>query len=826
MHRSGCPRSVADPAPELSDATALAARLWPAIGPLSETLEGSAALLDRAAPLWEGTDADVRAEMDGPRDLALALVCGLAATRAAAGLADAQAFDRATALAHVPLPDTPLGQVLTGALTEGVLDGPLGGVGPSGPLPLLAADVGVDACAHLYDALLKLDDGALSRRRGVYYTPRAVAHYIVERTDTLMVERGGVGGLGSLSPERCLIDPATGTGIFLCEVVEHVWRRSTARDVDFTETVRPVLSSLRGHELLPVPRALCHLQLALTLLRRGGCAADALRVSLSAESFLAAAARHAPTDVAVVIGNPPYRRGAEPPDAGVRALLQDYRHGLQDERNLQPLADDYIRFIRVAQHLLSGAPGGVLAMVTNHGLLRGRLHRAMRASLHASFPLIEVLDLHGSVRVRAADAARDGNVFGIGQGVCVLHMVGAAAEEPARGGAGVRHAELRGAREEKLARLAEGRLPRPVEVVCTPPYHPFCPERPVPEEYARFHALPSLFDFHSVAAKPGHDRLLVGYETDAVLAGLAQHRGAIERGEVAPTTEASRRLARRPHDAPFEPARVAPYAYRPFDMRLAYHDDSIWTRPLRRLHAAMAGQPALLTTRIVKDSAFAHVFAAAVLPDVISLSSTSSVNAYAFPRASLSADALAAELPESLSADALFAFIYAVLHSPAYRERYLPAMRNDFPRIPAVRSAELAAELVEAGKRLLALHLGTASPVNGDAVRFHDGGDRTLRRVGEPRKTLVELPGEGGRLHINDDSYFEPVPLAVWNARVGAYRVAHKWLDDRRRAGRTLDDDTVARYRRVLSALAETLALQGVIDAALAQHGGVPGAFR
>ena len=84
--------------------------------------------------------------------------------------------------------------------------------------------------------------------------------------------------------------------------------------------------------------------------------------------------------------------------------------------------------------------------MTNHAYLRGRLHRAMRASLERSFPRIEVLDLHGSVRVRQAGAGRDGNVFGIGQGVCIAHMVRGL--PPADGG--VHFAELRGRDPEEL----------------------------------------------------------------------------------------------------------------------------------------------------------------------------------------------------------------------------------------------------------------------------------------------------------------------------------------------------------------------------------------
>ena len=102
--------------------------------------------------------------------------------------------------------------------------------------------------------------------------------------------------------------------------------------------------------------------------------------------------------------------------------------------------------------------------------------------------------------------------------------------------------------------------------------------------------------------------------------------------------------------------------------------------------------------------------------------------------------------------------------------------------------------------------------------------DRALRRVGERGKRLYAHP-DGGRLYINERSYFAPVTDAVWRLRIGAYRVAHKWLDDRRRAGRMLGEDDERRYCDALARLGETCALMAMIDAALDAAGGVPGAF-
>lgn len=64
------------------------------------------------------------------------------------------------------------------------------------------------------------------------------------------------------------------------------------------------------------------------------------------------------------------------------------------------------------------------------------------------------------------------------------------------------------------------------------------------------------------------------------------------------------------------------------------------------------------------------------------------------------------------------------------------------------------------------------------------------------------------------------MPEAVWDTHIGGYRVAEKWLKDRK--GRQLTFDDIEHYQRVVAALARTLALQTDLDAAVTSVGGRP----
>ena len=466
-----------------------------------------------------------------------------------------------------------------------------------------------------------------------------------------------------------------------------------------------------------------------------------------------------------------------------------------------------------------------MALVTNNAFVSSRLHRGMRAHLKHTFSRIDVLDLHGSTKVAGplghARPGVDENVFEIAQGVAASVLI----RGPAAGGRGVRYASLVGTRNQKLSRLASGALPSFEHVGSSAPFHSFASEQACPPEYETFHPLDQLFGFHSVCAKPGRDGLLVGFDADDLLAGLERRRREVQREVLSELTEAERKLRRLPLSEPLSRQRLIPYAYRPFDTRLAYYDPRVWTRPLTRLFERLDQGPFLLTSRLVKDARFAHVFAASALPDVIFLSASSSVNAYAFPAGALSPRLAAALVPGGQSsASQVLAYIYAVLHSDLYRQRYWPALVRDFPRIPAVSNESLFARLVECGQRLLSLHLNELAPDPGLCPRFRDGGNRKVLQVGE-RGCAVPGGGGFGRLAINTESAFEGVRLEAYELCVGGYQVAQKWLRDRRRAGRSLSDGDCAQYSRLVGSLAESVQQMRAIDAAIGAHGGFAAAF-
>ena len=97
---------------------------------------------------------------------------------------------------------------------------------------------------------------------------------------------------------------------------------------------------------------------------------------------------------------------------------------------------------------------------------------------------------------------------------------------------------------------------------------------------------------------------------------------------------------------------------------------------------------------------------------------------------------------------------------------------------------------------------------------------------GEPEPGTGK-PLRAGRVYINKairhpnrgaeplqgGQYFEGIPPEVWSFHIGGYQVCEKWLKDRR--GRTLTYDDLEHYRKVVTALSETIRLMAEIDAAV-----------
>ena len=565
----------------------------------------------------------------------------------------------------------------------------------------------------------------------------------------------------------------------------------------------------------------------------------------------------------VILGNPPYpQNSANPSREGRRLtfigeLIEDYK-----QIDGQPLGDinskvlqsDYVKFIRWAQWRIDRSGEGVIGYIVNNSFLDGPTFRGMRQSLLEGFNTIYLLNLHGSSRITEVvpEAVRDENVFDISQGVCILLCV---KKSDNQGPAKTYYADLWGSRAEKYNTLSETDVQSTewCELQPMSPYHLLVPQATeLISEYELGWKTTDVFQTDSVGIVTGRDKFTLHWTAEKLRETVDDF--------VFLSEDDARKKYQLPKDSqdwkvhraqadlrnhPDADQHVTSIHYRPFDIRWTYYtgqSSGFHGRPrpeimrhMRRENLALCvhrgikspiWQHVLVTDQISEKSYIsnrgeptAHVFPLYLYPDPeeLRVSTERSLNFKPTFLTELS-EALGLpqiaplHLPEGVSPKEILAYIYAVLYSPTYRERYYEFLKYDFPRIPMPQDLEQFRTLAALGQRLIDCHIlndisrtevtptGTRVPA---VHRFEGEGDGIVARVQYLDR----------RVWINPSQYFTDVPSEVWEYEVGAYQVCEKWLKDRK--GETLRREDLQQYRAILVAVAETLRVMAEIDAVL-----------
>ena len=354
-----------------------------------------------------------------------------------------------------------------------------------------------DPMIHFYEDFLSAYDPKLRKAKGVWYTPQPIVRFIVRAIDELLQREFGLPrGLADYSTiERevvneqyakgkkgekptykrrfhkvQILDPATGTGTFLAETVNQIHDKFKEMEGMWQSYVEEhLLPRLNGFELLMASYAIAHLKLDMLLQHTGYIhqKESRLRIYLTNSleechpdtgslfaQWLSNEASEAnrikrDTPVMVMMGNPPYNVSSNNNGEWITRLVADYKKNL-NERNIQPLSDDYIKFIRLGHYYIEKNGEGILAYISNNSFLDGIIHRQMRKRLLETFDKIYILDLHGNAKKKetAPDGSKDENVFDIQQGVSINLFIKTGKKTNEEMGK-VFHFDLRGKRNEK-----------------------------------------------------------------------------------------------------------------------------------------------------------------------------------------------------------------------------------------------------------------------------------------------------------------------------------------------------------------------------------------
>jgi predicted helicase len=780
-----------------------------------------------------------------------------------------------------------------------------------------------DPIIHFYETFLSEYDPKLRKARGVWYTPSPVVNFIVRAVDDILkTEFDLPQGLADTSKTKItlntqsadkrsttgykqidqevhrvqILDPATGTGTFLAEVVKHIHKKFVGQQGIWSNYVEThLLPRLNGFELLMASYAMAHLKLDLLLTETGykPTKDQRFRVYLTNSleehhpdtgtlfaNWLSSEANEAnhikrDTPVMVVMGNPPYSVSSSNKSEWIEKLTADYKKDL-NERNIQPLSDDYIKFIRFGQHFVDKNGSGILAYISNNSFIDGIIHRQMRKNLLESFDSIYILDLHGNSKKKEVcpDGSPDQNVFDIMQGVSINLFVKTGKKKKNKLGK-VFHFDLFGKREFKYEFLNENSLKsmywndlKPQD----PNYFLIKKNFDGENKYMKWFKVDELFKVNSSGIKTHRDHFVVDFSAEILSKRINEFYDSsidentiINKFQLKNNADWTISVARQ--NGSFDRNKITFIDYRPFDKRFCYYESSLIDRGREKVmqHFLKGENWGLSTFRQSRngEQGTFWINKAIVGKDAISsLDTCTTFPLYLYPEttAQQTIQPAATRLPNlntviikqiaaklglgfvpekeaegnvcfvnspevrddfktTFAPIDLLDYIYAVLHSPTYREKYKEFLKIDFPRVPFPKDTDTFWKLVKLGGEIRQIHLLESPTVENYITEYPIDGSNIVEKIRfEENYTIVN--GEIitcfdpiyplGRVYINETQFFQMVPATAWNFYIGGYQPAQKWLKDRK--GRKLEFDDILHYQKIIVALWETDRLMKEID--------------
>ena len=686
-----------------------------------------------------------------------------------------------------------------------------------------------------------------------------------------------------------ILDPACGTGTFLVEVIDVIhqtmkgkWEKEAGGPLlanveeRWNEYVpKHLLPRLHGYELLMAPYAIAHLKIGLKLYETGYRfgSDERARVYLTNAlepaqdfsgrlEFAIPALAHEAQAVqeikekqrfTVVVGNPPYAAVSSNLAPALRRIVDPYRSVdgqpirergmLQFEKNIQ---DDYVKFFSLSQATLTQARSGICSLISNHSYLDGPTLRGMRWNLISCFPRSWFLDLHGNANKAEVPprGVRDENVFDIRQGVAICLLV---KSPDHRLGASISVGDFWGEREDKYQRLASANVRNAewTRIESKPPYY-YLIKPDSGELGTEWKSWPAICDFftkRSTGTETGFDRLLVGFTKSELLQQVALFadpsvsRQSLSQHFDISEGHASELFDRRRELRNLHAGDVGQLQLRAFDYRWALlRRDLLKTNSFNVMLDLDDQSPGLVTTRQTKErfSAFAargfcgHKIASSydrsyVLPlftkgsgDLISEESICLDRSWLAWFSDMHVEADGHTPGHRELALTIFNYALALLNAPSYSTRFGERLKRDWPRLPLPRSLAFFRTLADVGRDLAAIQMMASAKLARPITEYVGGRAREVERVSWSTNTVW--------LDKAKTTGFRGVREEVWNFHIGGYQVCEKWLTDRK--GRTLSDEDIVHYQKIVVALSETIRIRREIDEVIEAHGGWPAAFQ
>jgi predicted helicase len=694
----------------------------------------------------------------------------------------------------------------------------------------------------LYEDFYKAYNKKAADRLGVVYTPGEIVRFMIRSADWLCEKHFGK-NLIDRGVE--ILDPATGTGTFVVELLEHFRGNHDKLRHKYKE-------ELHANEVAILPYYVANLNIEATYQAITGQFAefenlcfvdtldnvDALGIHSGHQFDLLGSLtdqnierikRQNRRKISVIIGNPPYNANQQNENdnnknrtyAHIDKRIKDTYIKASTAQKTK-LYDMYARFFRWASDRLGDE--GVVGFITNRSFLQTRTFDGFRKLLVSDFQEIWIVDLGGDVRANPKISGTKHNVFGIQAGVAIALLV----RKKSRGVGKVRYIRRpeEETAEDKLAFVSSAEIEQLDWQLLQPTERgdwlnlgesTFDHLPPVADKRTKLadsrQRERALFKLYSLGIVTNRDDWLYGqpgtvapkvehfiriYESERVrLRGVSRGRSISDMVDrsIKWTSELEAHLAKG-RELHFDQKHLVASLYRPFVKRETYFAPVLTHRPYQQdVLFPDRDHPNQAIVFGFEDRIDFAVLATDALPnkDMFLPSAAQTLARHRYKKTGERVDNItdwalnkfvAHYGKKGVSKDAIFHYVYAILHDPVYRETYALNLKREFPRIPFYPDF---ARWVAWGEALMAMHIGYEEVEPWDVERIDTPNPK--RAEGTHPKLILRSVPEQGLVRVDEDTQITGIPREAWDYRLGN-RSAIDWVLDQHKE-KTPRDPTI-----------------------------------
>ena len=715
-----------------------------------------------------------------------------------------------------------------------------------------------DPYIYFYENFLTKYDSKLRKSKGVYYTPPQVVNFIIRAINDILKQSFDMkNGLADYK-KVTVLDFATGTGTFFLQVIKQIFIE-TPRNKHNLIIAEHILKNIYGFEYLIAPYTIAHLKISQFLQDYNYKLKDNERINIfltntlepieaqtslflpaiTKEGKQAQAIKEKP--ILIITGNPPYSGISKNKGKWITNLINDYKFvdGKHFKEQKHWLNDDYVKFIRFAQHKIDNVEEGIVGIITNHSFMDNPTFSGMRQSLMKTFNQLYFIDLHGNSlkKEQTPDGKKDENVFDIKQGVAISIMIKKKGLKK-----GVFHTNFWGLRDEKYNQCLQTNIDDKnlfTQIKPQSPYYMFYKtDDELLKTYTSFYSLKDIFKIYNTGVCSQRDVISMQKSEKKLYKVLTDFKKLTEK-----EIKEKYKLKKDGRDWKISLAQknitkfgikekyIKKIHYRPFDFRFTYYTNKskgfIAYPRYNVFQHFLKDNIGLLVNRTVKGVDFNHAFVTKYIPD-LHLFETANASIYAIPlylytnetglltngngktnitRTTNFKDVflefIRKKYSQNISPEEILSYIYAILQSSFFTQKYLEFLRIDFPKIPFANDISEFKRISKLGLNLIKKHLQDEIPnekIYQNIGLYKGNGNNKIEKI---NFVTNQEKRNFGKLYINKIQYFDNVQNVVFDYYIGGYNVLQKLLNDKK--GEILELVEIDKIERIIKILHYTI---------------------